>query len=275
MELTQRYWMLELLAYWEGKVNTKPLIKAFDISRQSASAIINKYLASNENTLVYDVTQKAYLITEAFNPKFINKTVDEYFDWQQVGKIPSFQSREPSTSQIRIQPLPRYVDPSVMRPLLKAMKCKTAVDCEYLSVTNNEPLGRLVYPHSFVKAANRWHVRGFCALRDNYLDFVLSRFRSVEYDGDEASYTEKEDVKWNTFVDLIVAPDPRLSDIQKQALEKDCNMKDGRLIVKARGALVKYTLDDLQIKTKMLEADPQAQQLVCVNYSDIKQWLYE
>ena len=275
MELTQRYWMLELLAYWEGKVNTKPLIKAFDISRQSASAIINKYLASNENTLVYDVTQKAYLITEAFNPKFINKTVDEYFDWQQVGKIPSFQSREPSTSQIRIQPLPRYVDPSVMRPLLKAMKCKTAVDCEYLSVTNNEPLGRLVYPHSFVKAANRWHVRGFCALRDNYLDFVLSRFRSVEYDGDEASYTEKEDVKWNTFVDLIVAPDPRLSDIQKQALEKDFNMKDGRLIVKARGALVKYTLDDLQIKTKMLEADPQAQQLVCVNYSDIKQWLYE
>ncbi|PHS56671.1 MAG: hypothetical protein COB03_06840 [Alteromonas sp.] len=275
MELTQRYWMLELLAYWEGKVNTKPLIKAFDISRQSASAIINKYLASNENTLVYDVTQKAYLITEAFNPKFINKTVDEYFDWQQVGKIPSFQSREPSTSQIRIQPLPRYVDPSVMRPLLKAMKCKTAVDCEYLSVTNNEPLGRLVYPHSFVKAANRWHVRGFCALRDNYLDFVLSRFRSVEYDGDEASYTEKEDVKWNTFVDLILAPDPRLSDIQKQALEKDFNMKDGRLIVKARGALVKYTLDDLQIKTKMLEADPQAQQLVCVNYSDIKQWLYE
>ena len=89
MELTQRYWMLELLAYWEGKVNTKPLIKAFDISRQSASAIINKYLASNENTLVYDVTQKAYLITEAFNPKFINKTVDEYFDWQQVGKIPT------------------------------------------------------------------------------------------------------------------------------------------------------------------------------------------
>ncbi|WP_339349969.1 WYL domain-containing protein [uncultured Alteromonas sp.] len=275
MELTQRYWMLELLAYWEGKVNTKPLIKAFDISRQSASAIINKYLASNENTLVYDVTQKAYLITEAFNPKFINKTVDEYFDWQQVGKIPSFQSREPSTSQIRIQPLPRYVDPSVMRPLLKAMKCKTAVDCEYLSVTNNEPLGRLVYPHSFVKAANRWHVRGFCALRDNYLDFVLSRFRSVEYDGDEASYTEKEDVKWNTFVDLILAPDPRLSDIQKQALEKDFNMKEGRLIVKARGALVKYTLDDLQIKTKMLEADPQAQQLVCVNYRDIKQWLYE
>ena len=87
--------------------------------------------------------------------------------------------------------------------------------------------------------------------------------------------TEIDDVKWNSFVNLILAPDSRLSDIQKQALEKDFNMMDGRLTVKARGALVKYTLDDLQIKTKMLEADPQAQQLVCVNYSDIKQWLYE
>jgi hypothetical protein len=275
MELVQRYWMLELLAYWEGQVNTKPLMQAFNISRQSASAIINKYLASQKETLSYDVTQKAYLVTEAFNPKFINRTVDEYFDWQQVGKIPSFQSREPSISQVIIQPLPRYVDPSIMRPLLKAMKCKAAVDCEYLSVTNNEPLGRLVYPHSFVKAANRWHVRGFCALRNNFLDFVLSRFRSVEYDGGEATYTEKDDAKWNTSVNLILAPDSRLSDIQKQALEKDFNMKDGRLIVKTRGALVKYTLDDLQIKTKMLEADPQAQQLICVNYSDIKQWLYE
>lgn len=275
MELAQRYWMLELLAFWEGQVNTKPLMHAFNISRQSASAIINKYLASNEDTLAYDVTQKAYVVTSAFNPKFINKTVDEYFDWQQVGKIPSFQSRELSTSQIRIQPLPRYVDPLVMRPLLKAMKSKTAVDCEYLSVTNNASLGRLIYPHTFVKAANRWHVRGFCALRNNYLDFVLSRFQSVEYDGGEALHTEKGDVKWNTFVELIFAPDPRLSDVQKQTIEKDFNMNDGRLTVKARGALVKYTLDDLQIKTKMLEADPQAQQLVCVNYSDIKRWLYE
>ena len=275
MELAQRYWMLELLAFWEGQVNTKPLMHAFNISRQSASAIINKYLSSNEDTLAYDVNQKAYVVTSAFNPKFINRTVDEYFDWQQVGKIPSFQSRESSTSQIRIQPLSRYVDPSVMRPLLKAMKCKTAVDCEYLSVTNNEPIGRLVYPHSFVKAANRWHVRGFCALRNNYLDFVLSRFRSVEYDGGKATNTEKEDVKWNTIVDLILAPDPRLSDIQKQALEKDFDMKNGRITLRVRGALVKYTLDDLQIKTKMLEADPQAQQLVCVNYGDIKQWLYD
>jgi len=40
MELAQRYWMLELLAYWEGQINTKPLMRAFDISRQSASVVV-------------------------------------------------------------------------------------------------------------------------------------------------------------------------------------------------------------------------------------------
>ena len=52
-------------------------------------------------------------------------------------------------------------------------------------------------------------------------------------------------------------------------------MTDSQLHIATRAALVKYTLDDLQIKTKMLEANPQAQQLVCVNYADIKQWLFD
>lgn len=275
MELAQRYWILELLANWEGQVNTKPLMQAFNISRQSASAIINKYLASHKDALSYDVAQKTYLVTDAFIPHYINNTVDEYLDWQLLGTIPSSHSRDSAISQIRISPLSRYVDPKIMRPLIKAVRNKTAVDCEYLSVTNSEPLGRLIYPHTFVKAANRWHIRGFCALRRNFLDFVLSRFQSVEYDGAVAECTEKDDTKWNTSVSLILCPDPRLSDMQKQTLEKDFKMKNGQLTINARGALVKYTLDDLQIKTKMLEADPQAQQLVCVNYSDIKPWLYD
>nr|WP_328797684.1 WYL domain-containing protein [Marinomonas vulgaris] len=150
-----------------------------------------------------------------------------------------------------------------------------SLDCEYLSVASSDPQGRLLYPHSFVKTANRWHVRAYCALRDQYLDFVLSRFQSVTYDGDPAVQTQDQDTLWNTQVSLILAPDTRLTSKQKQVLENDYGMTDGQLRITTRAALVKYTLDDLQIKTKMLEANPQAQQLVCVNYTDIKQWLYD
>ncbi|WP_456238170.1 hypothetical protein [Marinomonas vulgaris] len=112
-------------------------------------------------------------------------------------------------------------------------------------------------------------------MRDQYLDFVLSRFQSVTYDGDPAVQTQDQDTLWNTQVSLILAPDTRLTSKQKQVLENDYGMTDGQLRITTRAALVKYTLDDLQIKTKMLEANPQAQQLVCVNYTDIKQWLYD
>jgi hypothetical protein len=275
MEVIQRYWMLELIAFWEGQINTKPLMNALGLTRQSVSHLLKQYQADFPNSLDYDATRKAYQITDHFKPHYIDQTVDEYFSWLHFGNIPTFPEEPAQRTQYRIDPLPRYVSPQVMRPLLKAVKSKTAVDCEYLSVASSNPQGRLLYPHSFVKAANRWHVRAYCALRDEYLDFVLSRFHHVEYDGDVTKNTVDQDELWNTQVTLVLAPDTRLTDKQKSVLENDYGMENGQLHIIIRAALVKYTLDDLQIKTKMLEANPQAQQLVCVNYTDIKQWLFD
>ena len=275
MELVQRYWMLELIAFWEGQINTKPLMSALGLTRQSVSQLLKQYQADFPNSLDYDAKRKAYQITDHFKPHYIDQTVDEYFAWLHFGNIPTFPQEPTHHTQYRIDALPRYVSPHVMRPLHKAVKEKTAVDCEYLSVASSDPQGRLLYPHSFVKTANRWHVRAYCALRQEYLDFVLSRFQSVDYDGENAQNTPAQDERWNTQVTLILAPDSRLTDKQKSVLENDYGMTNSQLHITTRAALVKYTLDDLQIKTKMLEANPQAQQLVCVNYADIKQWLYD
>lgn len=275
MDVVQRYWMLELIAFWEGQINTKPLMSALGLTRQSVSQLLKSYQTEYPDALMYDTGLKAYQITDHFIPHFINQTVDEYFDWLHYGNTPVFPNTSTASNQYRIQALARFVSPHVMRPLLKAVKEKTAVDCEYLSVSSSDPQGRLLYPHSFVKTAGRWHVRAYCDMRKHYLDFVLSRFQHVDYDGKTAVHTEQQDTLWNTQVTLILAPDSRLTDKQKRVLENDYGMTDGQLHITTRAALVKYTLDDLQIKTKMLEANPQAQQLVCVNYTDIKQWLFD
>ncbi|MEL0636476.1 WYL domain-containing protein [Marinomonas sp. TI.3.20] len=275
MEVVQRYWMLELIAFWEGQINTKPLMNALGLTRQSVSHLLKQYQEAFPQALVYDTTLKSYQITEDFVPHYIDQTLDEYFSWLHFGNIPTFPEEPAKRTQHRIAPLPRFVSPLVMRPLLKAVKEKTAVDCEYLSVSSSDPQGRLLYPHSFVKTANRWHVRAYCALRQRYLDFVLSRFQNIDYDGGISGFTQEQDDDWNTQVTLILAPDSRLNDKQKRVLENDYGMTNGQLHIVTRGCLVKYTLDDLQIKTKMLEANPQAQQLVCVNYSDIKKWMYD
>lgn len=275
MEVAQRYWMIELLAFWEGKINTKPLMSALGLTRQSVSQLLKDYQTEYPDALIYDAGVKTYRITDQFNPNYIDQTVDEYFDWLNYGKIPTFSNSVTESTQHRIEALARFVSPQVMRPLLTAAKDNTAVDCEYLSVSSSDPQGRLIYPHSFVKTAGRWHVRAYCDIRQHYLDFVLSRFQHVDYDGKTSEHTEQQDTLWNTQVTLILAPDSRLTDKQKLVLENDYGMTDGQLHITTRAALVKYTLDDLQIKTKMLEANPQAQQLVCVNYTDIRQWLFD
>ncbi len=275
MDVVQRYWMLELIAFWEGQINTKPLMSALGLTRQSVSQLLKSYQTEYPDALMYDTGLKAYQITDHFIPHFINQTVDEYFDWLHYGNTPVFPNTSTASNQYRIHALARFVSPHVMRPLLKAVKEKTAVDCEYLSVSSSDPQGRLLYPHSFVKTAGRWHVRAYCDMRKHYLDFVLSRFQHVDYDGKASEHIEQQDTLWNTQVTLVLAPDSRLTDKQKRVLENDYGMTDGQLHITTRAALVKYTLDDLQIKTKMLEANPQAQQLVCVNYTDIKQWLFD
>ncbi|BFM50878.1 WYL domain-containing protein [Marinomonas sp. THO17] len=275
MELNQRLWMLELLVYWEGKVNTTPLRKVFGLSRQSVSTLIGRYLDQFPASLEYHPVEKAYLRTTHFVPHYINQTLDEYLDWMNFGKLPTSLLSSQDPTQYRIQPLSRYVSPDIIRPIIKAVKNKTAIDCQYLSVSSGEAQERLIYPHSFVKAANRWHIRAYCELRQQYLDFVLSRFQQVDYDGAEAQMTIGQDAAWHTQVELILAPDFRLNAAQKKVLEKDYGMQQGQLSITTRAALVKYTLDEWQIKTKFVEADPQAQQLICVNYADIKQWFYD
>ncbi|TDO96268.1 WYL domain-containing protein [Marinomonas balearica] len=272
----QHNWLIELIVFWEGQINATRLIETSRITRQTASEWIKQYQDDTDNTLKYSPTAKAKVISQDFTPRYINQTIDEYLNWLELGALLSEVSNESEHSHIyRIRPPNRFVSPLVIRPLIKAIRNKTAVDCEYLSVKSADPIGRLIYPHSFVKAANRWHIRAYCEYRKNYLDFVLSRFQSVEYDGKTAQYSHQNDTHWNTEIELILAPDSRLNDRQKRVIEQDYGMENGQLVIKTRAALVKYTLDDLQIKIKMLEADPQAQQLICVNYPDIKQWLYD
>ncbi|WP_236037030.1 hypothetical protein [Marinomonas vulgaris] len=120
MDTAQRYWMLELIAFWEGQINTKPLMTALGLTRQSVSHLLTQYQADYPNALTYDATQKAYQVTDDFAPQFIDQTVDEYFSWLNFGRIPTFFQEPTQRSQYCINPLPRFVSPQVMRPLLKA-----------------------------------------------------------------------------------------------------------------------------------------------------------
>lgn len=74
----QRFWLVELLAWWEGRVNTSDLVREFQISRQSASKSINLYLTLQSDSLTYNTHQKVYQPTEAFTPL---AAFEVYLNW--------------------------------------------------------------------------------------------------------------------------------------------------------------------------------------------------
>ena len=104
---------------------------------------------------------------------------------------------------------------------------------------------------------------------------MLSRFREdAEIEG-PSSHSIIQDEAWNTYVTLVLSPDPRLSPAQRAVLANDYQMKNQQLQINTRAALADYLLKEMQVNTKYLDGRPEAQQLVMVNRDDISQWLFD
>ena len=73
----RRYYFIELIAYWEGKLNTKDLEREFGQSRQQNSADINNYKSQAPSNLIYSPSLKAHLATDTFKPIYISENVED------------------------------------------------------------------------------------------------------------------------------------------------------------------------------------------------------
>ena len=120
----------------------------------------------------------------------------------------------------------------------------------------------------------RWHLRGYCEYRSEFRDFVLSRFRGTPLLMDNATHLKGDDPGWNTEITLRIQPDPRFSESQKAIIEQDYQMNNGELLISTKPALAQYLIQEMHVRTEFLAKTPQQQQLVLVNESDLKGWLF-
>jgi hypothetical protein len=254
----QRFWLIELIAYWEGRVTTGHLCSQFGLSRQQASKIISQYKHAYPDNLVYSPTRKGYIPAQGFTTHYINGDAIEYLSWvtTPTASSPAEQSPLPHES---LKLPPRQVKPELMRGLVAAMREQRRVDVDYVSLTNPNREGRVIAPHTFINTGLRWHLRAWCEKSQEYRDFVLSRFRG-EPD--------------NTQVTLIFEPDTRFDQAKRDVIIHDYNMQNGQLHITTRAALAHYLIQEMQVNTKFHAEKPEAQQLVLVNKDDIQEWLF-
>jgi predicted DNA-binding transcriptional regulator YafY len=244
----RRLEFIEFRLQWEGRVNRSDLVNYFSISVPQASLDFARYRELAPSNAVYDVVQKAYLASPSFTPTLIQNSSDAYLTrlWAATAGTmstnSSFLGWTPAVGIVRDPS--RTVDAVVLKVFLLALREKRVVRVDYQSMTTATPSLRTISPHALGFDGFRWHVRAFCHTHKDYRDFVLGRVRSAELEGPRET-DPKDDANWHHFIEAIVVPHPHLSKAQKQAVETDYCMKDGRLVLRVREALLFYHLDHL------------------------------
>ena len=213
--MNHRFWLIELLALWEGRVTTRQLCEQFNISRQQASKDLNAYNLSATTPLIRSTELKGYIAPEPFRFQHISGLVEEYLHWLAEGAMPHTHPHH--LTEVLKAPQ-RQIPPTIMRTLVKASKESLRVEVDYISVSAPCSEGRVIVPHSFIETGSRWHLRAWCEKHGQYRDFVLSRFRGTPELMDSSLHDQTGDLAWNTQVELIFQPDMRLTPEQQQVI---------------------------------------------------------
>ncbi len=276
-DLLFRYRLIEIVAYWEGRLTTNHLMNSFGIGRQQASKDINTYLTEvAPDNLIYNKRLKGYEPSPSFEPQLTTGTADEYLHILSRTKdlAHTFSQLDLGFANTHMLQLPsRPVDPVILRTIVLAAREQRRVDIGYISVNNPETDGRIIVPHTLVCTPMRWHVRAFCEKNGNYRDFVLSRFRGLPELMENSEQGKEKDDSWNTEIELMLRPDPRLEPEQQAVIEHDYGMRQGFLSVRCKAALLQYVLQAYRLDPHKQEAKPEAQQIVIGNYKDVERWL--
>lgn len=255
----ERYHLIEVLACWQGRVNASDLQRFFGISRQSASGIIGAYQKHLPENLIYNASRKAYCPTPSFTPRFSSSHFDEYSQ-SLIRAADIHHLPEITTGICHLEAPLRNLQPALVQPIIQAIREQQRLDIGYTSVSTPEYESRIISPHSLVFDGIRWHTRAYCEKNRDYRDFVLSRFSGdYEFEG-KAIFGMEEDERWNTWLQLVIVPDPRLSASQRRIIELDYQMQNGARVISVRAALLLYLMHRMGLKH--YDSTPEAQQII-------------
>lgn len=262
----QRLAMLEATVLWEGRITSGALMRLFGISRGQASKDFSLYQQLAENNLKYDRNLKAYFATEAFVPRFIRGTAEEYLRLIEAGSCLGQSVMLPiapcAVNVELLRPPQRQLDFQVLRIVHQAIRDQRQLSVTYQSMSR-KPSALILEPHTLVYNGFRWHVRAYSLEHEAYRDFVLARFLTQPELGVAALHTQTQDLDWHTFETLIITPHPGLTPDQQAVIADDFGMQEGRLNLTVRSALKFYYLRLLHLDET--QGTPESQQIVWLN----------
>ena len=253
----RRLEFIDFRLLWEGRLNRSDLTNFFKISIPQASLDLSRYQEIAPQNMDYDRTQKTYVATENFEPALNRPDSTQYLNellWRNSGTVAHSDSFVGWSPQVDTLPFPnRNADINVMLALLRAIQQQAVIVIGYQSMEHPLPEDRQIFPRAFAFDGFRWHLRAFCLRSEKHKDFVLGRIYSTGEVFDPISEIP-EDNDWNTFVTLVIGPNPNYSEPRRQAIERDYQMVNGQAVIKTRRALLFYLKKRLNLGAPGQEA---------------------
>jgi len=268
----RRLQFIDFRLQWEGRINRKDVTDFFKISVPQASADIARYTELAPDNLRYDTTSRMYVATPGFVPQFESSGPRQYLshllalERNILARDQVFLSFRPPMATV---PLPsRTIDSKILSLMLRAIAERAKVQISYQSIARDEEQARCISPHAFGHDGMRWHVRGYCHLREGFRDFVFGRILSAEQltASEIDSATDRE---WHTNVSLVLTPDESLTPDQRRGVEIDYGMKGGKVTITCRQAMLFYALRTLNFELSGLPRKGE-RQLIIANLADVR-----
>lgn len=229
----RRYAFLETRVYWAGGVTAGELGAAFGISRQSAQAVISEYDRLMPGNIEYNGSLRRHVVQPGFRPGFIREGSGAFLDYLRGQGLIGRYLEELEWSEIPFYDADRATRPrlndEMVREALMGLYRQRTVTIKYRS--KQRTTLRTISPHHLVFAANRYHLRAYCRLTDDFRDFALSRILWAAV-GDEGWVSDEEDVEWHTFVEIAFRIHPGLPEETQDALRRDYGLESGDLLRK-------------------------------------------
>lgn len=247
----------------------------FGISIPQASLDIARYIEAAPANLTYDRSARVYVATDEFKPLYSSSSPSTYlnellaFEAGILQPEASFVGWRPPAAHV---PAPgRTLHAAVLVVLLRAIRENRAIRLLYQSLQRPEPTSRTLSPHAFAHDGFRWHVRAYCHMRNEFRDFVIARMLDVQL-AEEPWHGPEGDEQWHALVELVLAPNPKLSKAHRRVVELDYGMTEGVVGLTCRQALVFYVLRHLGLDEDR-RSNPEAQQVVLKNRKLVQKFL--
>jgi hypothetical protein len=264
----KRFAFLELLLIWEGRIQPKHLVQQFELGEKLAKHVIQKYKNLYPDNIQYHGASESYQPSANMVAQFTSGTLQDYMQ---------FMANTATVSSLELPT--RNLQPTLVRPILQAIREQLRLEIGYASVSNPEFAVRTIQPHHLVFDGMRWHVRGFCEKNNDYRDFVLSRFQpdSPAQLLDGADHFDIQDEVWNNLLHVEFMPDPRLDENRARIIALDYDMpltdKGYRKTQQVRQALLMYWVQRMGLS--QYHNNPQAQQIILTPECDqaLKEYL--